>query len=206
MSSEYPSQRQVQAPQRRPLPGDSRNPNVLLPQKVRPEPAPTRTPLRRTHHEPRRRDERARAPRPPAMRYACLTPRSTRGPRSSTASARGRTRRRSHGQPSSRTAHAARMSTAAASTPLPSAPPSTSPTWIRSTATVQLHQGGRRALYTNKRFGICRREAEGDRVMARSRLDSKGPEESGLLHTGSTRGPKVYGWYSFVLKGLGVFP
>lgn len=136
MSSEYPSQRQVQAPQRRPLPGDSRNPNVLLPQKVRPEPAPTRTPLRRTHHEPRRRDERARAPRPPAMRYACLTPRSTRGPRSSTASARGRTRRRSHGQPSSRTAHAARMSTAAASTPLPSAPPSTSPTWIRSTATA----------------------------------------------------------------------
>ena len=105
MSSEYPSQRQVQAPQRRPLPGDSRNPNVLLPQKVRPEPAPTRTPLRRTHHEPRRRDERARPPRPPAMRYACLTPRSTRGPRSSTASARGRTRRRSHGQPSSRTAH-----------------------------------------------------------------------------------------------------
>ena len=205
MSSEYPSQRQVQAPQRRPLPGDSRNPNVLLPQKVRPEPAPTRTPLRRTHHEPRRRDERARPPRPPAMRYACLTPRSTRGPRSSTASARGRTRRRSHGQPSSRTAHAARMSTAAASTPrfrVLRRP-------LRRLGydrLQQLHQGGRRALYTNKRFGICRREAEGDRVMARSRLDSKGPEESGLLHTGSTRGPKVYGWYSFVLKGLGVFP
>ena len=31
-------------------------------------------------------------------------------------------------------------------------------------------------------------------------------EESGLLLAGSTRGPKVYGWYSFVLKGIGVFP
>ena len=143
--------------------------------------------------------------RPPAMRYACLTPRRTRNPRSSTASARGRTRRRSHGQPSSRTAHAARMSTAAASTPLPSAPPSTSPTWIRSTATAP----SRRATCATPTRGLesaTKNEAEGDRVMARSRLDSKGPEESGLLHTGSTRGPKVYGWYSFVLKGLGVFP
>ena len=38
---------------------------MLLPQKVRPEPAPTRTPLRRTHHEPRRRDEQARAHQAP---------------------------------------------------------------------------------------------------------------------------------------------
>ena len=146
--------------------------------------------------------------RPPAMRYACLTPRRTRNPRSSTASARGRARRRTHRQPSSRTAHAARTSTAAASTPLPSAPPSTSPTWIRSTVQFSSIKEGD-VRYTNKRFGICHKrknEAEGDRVMARSRLDSKGPEESGLLHTGSTRGPKVYGWYSFVLKGLGVFP
>ena len=146
----------------------------------------------------------------PAMRYACLTPRRTRNPRSSTASARGRTRRRSHGQPSSRTAHAA---------------PRARPLRLHRFRVLrrplrrlgydrlqQLHNSSIKegdVSYTNKRFGICHKrknEAEGDRVMARSRLDSKGPEESGLLHTGSTRGPKVYGWYSFVLKGLGVFP
>ena len=72
--------------------------------------------------------------RPPVVGCACLTPRRTRDPQSSTASARGSTRRRP--QPSSRTAHAERTSTAAASTPHLSAPPSTSPTRIRSTATA----------------------------------------------------------------------
>ena len=146
--------------------------------------------------------------RPPAMRYACLTPRRTRNPRSSTASARGRARRRSHTQAAKFANRACRahehgrcVYTASECSAVHFADLDT----IDCNSSIK--EGDVR--YTNKRFGICHKrknEAEGDRVMARSRLDSKGPEESGLLHTGSTRGPKVYGWYSFVLKGLGVFP
>ena len=181
---------------------------MLLPQKVRPEPAPTRTPLRRTHHEPRRRDEQARAHQAPGDALRLPNPKKDAEP-----SEQHRERKRKNTEEIARAAKFANRacratSTAAASTPLPSAPPSTSPTWIRSTVQFSSIKEGD-VRYTNKRFGICHKrknEAEGDRVMARSRLDSKGPEESGLLHTGSTRGPKVYGWYSFVLKGLGVFP
>ena len=176
---------------------------------MRPEPAPTRTPLRRTHHEPRRRDERARAHQAPGDALRLPNPKKDAEP-----SEQHRERKR---KSTEEIAHSGsqvrepRMPRARAR-PLRlhrfrvlRRPRFADLDTIDCNSSIK--EGDVR--YTNKRFGICHKrknEAEGDRVMARSRLDSKGPEESGLLHTGSTRGPKVYGWYSFVLKGLGVFP
>ena len=180
---------------------------MLLPQKVRPEPAPTRTPLRRTHHEPRRRDEQARAHQAPGDALRLPNPKKDAEP-----SEQHRERKRKSTEEIAQAAkfanracraheHGRCVYTASECSAVHFADLDT----IDCNSSIK--EGDVR--YTNKRFGICHKrknEAEGDRVMARSRLDSKGPEESGLLHTGSTRGPKVYGWYSFVLKGLGVFP